>query len=98
MPSLALSVITPDKLVLEKQVDEVTVPGLLGEFGVLPGHIALLAAVRPGVLSYRRGSERGKIALGTGFAEVDGKDKVVAIVQKAIPVDDIDRAAAEEQL
>ncbi len=95
---LTLSVVTPEGQVLAQSVDEVTVPGLLGELGVLPGHVALLTATRPGVLRYRSGGERGRIALGPGFAEVDGKGAVVALVQKAVRADKIDRAAAEKAL
>ncbi len=95
---LTLSVVTPEGQVHAQSVDEVTVPGLLGEFGVLPGHVALLSAVKPGVLRYRLGGERGRIAIGPGFAEVDGKGGVVALVQKAARLDKIDRAAAEKAL
>jgi F-type H+-transporting ATPase subunit epsilon len=95
---LSLSVVTPAGVVLEQQVDEVTVPGLLGEFGVLPGHIALIAATRAGVLQYRSGSERGRIAVAAGFAEVDGKDGIVALADKAVRASKIDRAAAETLL
>lgn len=95
---LSLSVVTPAGVVLQQQVDEVTVPGLLGEFGILPGHIALLAATRAGVVSYRSGSERGRIAIAPGFAEVDGKDGVVAMSQRATRASKIDRAAAESLL
>lgn len=95
---LTLSIVTPEGQVHSQSVDEVTVPGLLGEFGVLPGHIALLSAVKPGVLRYRAGGERGRIAIGPGFAEVDGKGAVVALVQKATRADKIDRAAAEKSL
>jgi F-type H+-transporting ATPase subunit epsilon len=95
---LTLSVVTPEGQVHTQSVEEVTVPGLLGEFGVLPGHIALLSAVKPGVLRYRAGADRGRIAIGPGFAEVDGKGAVVALVQKAVRADKIDRAAAEAAL
>ena len=95
---LTLSVVTPEGQVHTQSVDEVTVPGLLGEFGVLPGHIALLSAVKPGVLRYRSGGERGRIAIGPGFAEVDGKGAVVALVNKAARGEKIDRAVAEKAL
>lgn len=98
MSNLALQVVTPSGVVLQQQVDEVTVPGLVGEFGVLPGHIALLSATRAGVLSYRSGGERGRIAVGAGFAEVDGKGTVVALVKRASRTNKIDRAAAESEL
>ena len=95
---LTLSVVTPEGQVHTQSVDEVTVPGLLGEFGVLPGHIALLSAVKPGVLRYRSGGERGRIAIGPGFAEVDGQNKVVALVQRALPQAKLSAEAAEKLL
>jgi F-type H+-transporting ATPase subunit epsilon len=95
---LKLHVVTPTGQALDREVDEVTVPGLLGELGILPGHVPLLCATRAGVLRYRRGNERGRLALGPGFAEVDGKDTVLALVQKAVDGDAINAAAAEELL
>ena len=95
---LTLHVVTPAGQALEQEVDEVTLPGLLGEFGVLPGHVPLLAATKAGVLRYRAGGERGRLAIGPGFAQVDGKGAVVALVQTAISPEKVDRAAAEKQL
>ena len=95
---LTLHVVTPAGQALEQEVDEVTLPGLLGEFGVLPGHVPLLAATKAGVLRYRAGGERGRLAIGPGFAQVDGKGAVVALVQKAVSPDKIDREAAAQLL
>ncbi|MFO0573024.1 MAG: ATP synthase F1 subunit epsilon [Polyangia bacterium] len=95
---LKLHVVTPTGQALDREVDEVTVPGLLGELGILPGHVPLLAATKAGVLRYRRGTERGRMALGPGFAEVDGKDTVLALVQKAADGESVNVAAAEELL
>jgi F-type H+-transporting ATPase subunit epsilon len=95
---LKLHVVTPEGQALEQEVDEVTVPGLLGEFGVLPGHVPLLAATKAGVLRYRMGAERGRLAIGPGFAQVDGQGSVVALVQKALATDKIDREGAEKLL
>lgn len=95
---LKLHVVTPEGQALEQEVDEVTVPGLLGEFGVLPGHVPLLAATKAGVLRYRKGTERGRLAIGPGFAQADGKDSVVVLVQKALVVDKIQRDGAEKLL
>jgi len=82
---LALHIVTPEGKTLAEDVDEVSLPGLLGEFGVLPGHVPMLSAVKAGVLRYRKGQERGVMAVGPGFAEVDGQNKVVALVQRALP-------------
>ena len=94
----ALSVITPEGPVVgfvDREVDEVTLPGVLGEFGVLDGHVAFISASRAGVLSFRKGTERGKVALGPGFVEVDGKGAVEVLVQQAVAGGEVDAAAAE---
>ena len=95
---LTLHVVTPLGQALQQEVDEVTLPGLIGEFGVLPGHVPLLAATKAGVLRYRAGGERGRLAIGPGFAQVDGKGAVVALVQKAVAPEKVDREAAEKLL
>lgn len=95
---LKLHVVTPEGQALDQEADEVTVPGLLGEFGVLPGHVPLLAATQAGALRYRKGNERGRMAIGPGFCEVDGKDLVIVLVQKALPAERIQRDGAEKLL
>ncbi|HMU38291.1 MAG TPA: ATP synthase F1 subunit epsilon [Pseudomonadota bacterium] len=95
---LSLQVVTPEGKTLEQEVDEVTVPGLLGEFGVLPGHVPMLSAIKTGVLRYRKGSDKGLLAVGAGFAEVNGRDKVVALVQRAVLQAKLSEEAAESLL
>jgi F-type H+-transporting ATPase subunit epsilon len=90
-----LSVLTPQGVALEREVDEVTVPGAVGEFGVLEGHVPFVSATKSGVLAFRRGAERGKVAVGPGFAEVDGKGDIAVLVQRAVAPEKIDRAGAE---
>ena len=81
-----LEVLTPSKSVVDQDVDEVTVPGLVGEFGVLPGHTPLLTALKPGVMSWRgKGSQAsgGSLNIGAGYCEVDGKDRIVVLTSSA---------------
>jgi len=52
---IRLEVVTPEGLALNADVDEFTSPSVQGQFGVLPGHLPLLAALRTGVVSYRQG-------------------------------------------
>jgi F-type H+-transporting ATPase subunit epsilon len=66
---IQLEIVTPRGRALAASVDEVTAPSVHGEFGVLPGHLPLLAALRTGIVSYRQGSETKRCAVGTGFAE-----------------------------
>lgn len=62
--------VTPSRLVLDEEVDEVTAPGALGEFGVLPNHIAFLTLLEPGEMSYKQGSAKYFLAVSGGYAEV----------------------------
>jgi F-type H+-transporting ATPase subunit epsilon len=89
-----LQIVTPDKLVVREQVDEVEVPGADGYFGVLPGHAPLLSALKVGELWYRKGSERTYVAIAFGFAEVL-PDSVTILAQLAERAEEIDVARAE---
>lgn len=69
---LTLEVATPKGLVLRTQADSVQAPSTLGEFGVLPGHIPVLAALRSGVLRWKRGDGSYQLAaIGPGFVEAE---------------------------
>ena len=67
---LHLEIVTPSRRVVEVEVDEVRLPGALGEMGVLPGHIPLLTSLAAGPLTYFDGSSETKYAVQGGFAEV----------------------------
>jgi F-type H+-transporting ATPase subunit epsilon len=91
---LVLKVLTPEGSVVEGDVAEVTLPGSEGELGVLPAHAALLTKIIPGALSYRAPEGQGTIAVGRGVAEVRD-DRVIVLVERAIPAEAIDAAALE---
>ena len=78
---IRLEIVTPRGRALTASVDEVTAPSVHGEFGVLPGHLPLLAALRTGIVSYRQGSETQRCAVGPGFAEA-GPDKLVILTDE----------------
>jgi F-type H+-transporting ATPase subunit epsilon len=80
---MQLEVLTPQKTAVTAEVDEVTVPGLAGEFGVLPGHTPFLTALKAGLLSWRGKSGSGALQIGNGYCEVDGKDRIVVLTQSA---------------
>ena len=65
-----LEIITPEKLVLRETVDEVVIPGLGGELGVLPSHTPLISHLQNGTLTYRQGNDKKQIQLSGGFVEV----------------------------
>ena len=87
--TIRLELVTPERLVLSEEVDEVVLPGYEGEFGVLPGHTQFLAILNIGMLWYRKGSAVTRIALGGGFAEVN-HDRVVVMADTAERADEID--------
>src|ERR1700722_3161362 len=78
---IQLEIVTPRGRALAASVDEVTAPSVNGEFGVLPGHLPLLAALRTGIVSYRMGTETTRVAVGAGFAEA-GPDKLVILTDE----------------
>jgi F-type H+-transporting ATPase subunit epsilon len=93
-----LEVVTPSGVAVTADADEVTAPGVRGEFGVLPGHTPFISALRAGVLSWRRGGQRGVMAVGPGFAEISGHDRIVVLAQSSAKADEIDGAAAQRDL
>ena len=91
--TVKLELVTPERLLVSEEVDEVIVPGYEGEFGVLPEHTQFLAILSIGVLRYRKGDEVRKVAVGGGFAEVTPERVVVMadVAEKAEEID-VDRA------
>ena len=90
---LTLSIVTPDHAI-SHEVDEVSLPGQEGDFGVLPGHTPLFAGLRTGTMWYRQGTERHLLAVSVGFAEVL-PDRVTVLAQVAESAEDLDQARAE---
>ena len=78
---IRLRVVTPSRLLLDEEVDEVTAPGALGEFGVLPNHITFLSLLEPGEMSYKQGALKHYLAVSGGYAEV--LDNVMTILSPA---------------
>lgn len=94
---LRLELVTPYKKVLSQEVDEVTAPGSIGEFGVLPGHTPMLTTLKIGELSYRQGGESFHLAVNWGYVEIQD-DQVTVLVETAEPADEIDLARAKAAL
>ena len=76
-----LEIVTPKGKALSATVDEVTAPSVQGEFGVLPGHLPIVASLRTGIVTYRTGSESKRVAVGPGFAEA-GQNKLLILAEE----------------
>jgi F-type H+-transporting ATPase subunit epsilon len=95
--SIQLIVVTPERQLLRESVVEVTVPGLDGQLGILPGHAPLMTELGIGELSYRTSTSSQPVVLAaiSGFAEVLG-DRVTVLAETAERAEEIDLARAEE--
>jgi len=91
---LTLEIVTPDRALVNEQVDEVELPGSEGYFGVLPGHSPLLASLQVGELWYRIGNEKHYLSVAFGFVEVL-HEHVTVLARLAEKAQDIDVARAE---
>jgi F-type H+-transporting ATPase subunit epsilon len=95
--SFRLRIVTPERLLLDEEVEEVVAPGAAGEFGVLPDHISFLTTLAPGRLLYRSGGQRHVVAIFGGYAEV--ADNVMTVLADgAEPARQIDLEAARRHL
>ncbi len=92
---LNFEITTPEKVVYSDQVDEVVLPTVQGEIGILPNHIPLVSILKPGELRIKKGNEEEFLAVSGGFIEVR-PDKVVVLADSAEKSDDIDEEKAEE--
>lgn len=93
---LKLEIVTPEKRVLDAEVDSVNVPTASGEAGILPNHAPLISALKPGVLSYTTKGSTEKLAISGGFVEVNS-DKVAVLADTAESGADIDVDAAKAE-
>jgi F-type H+-transporting ATPase subunit epsilon len=83
---LTLEIVTPESRAYNSTVDTVSLPTELGEIGVLPGHIPLLASVEAGEVVVQKNGEIEHLAVDAGFAQVFG-DKVSILTEQAIDID-----------
>jgi F-type H+-transporting ATPase subunit epsilon len=90
---LILEIVTPEKMMFTGGVEEVTIPGTEGEFGVLRGHEAFLTSVDIGELNFIKDGKKTYYAVNTGFAEVTGH-KVTVLIETAERSDSIDKDRA----
>ncbi len=90
---ISLHIVSPDQAITH-EVDEVSLPGVEGDFGVLPGHTPFFTALRTGAMWYRQGAEKHSLMVSIGFCEVL-PDSVTVISQVAERAEDLDESRAE---
>jgi len=95
-PMLKLEIVTPEKKVLDENVDSVTVPTASGEAGILPNHAPLISALKPGILSYSNKGTTERLAVSGGFVEVSS-NQVSVLTDSAETAAEIDADAARAE-
>lgn len=91
---LDVEIVTPERIILRQQVDELNLPSEWGYIGILPGHTPLLTLLGQGELMYRQNTTQHYMSLFWGYMEVN-HDKVTILTEIAEPVAEIDRARAQ---
>jgi F-type H+-transporting ATPase subunit epsilon len=97
MATFHFDLVSPEKLAFSGQVDQVDVPGVEGDFGVLAGHAPVVATIRPGILTVNTGGAHQKIIVLGGLAEVSDKGLTV-LADVATSIKDLDREAFANQI
>src|SRR3954470_23876539 len=97
MATFHFDLVSPEKLAFSGEVDQVDVPGVEGDFGVLAGRAPVVASVRPGILTVTTGGTHQKIIVLGGIAEVSDKGLTV-LADVATSIQDIDRAAFADKI
>lgn len=84
-----LEIVTPDGVQLSEDIDELTAPSVDGQFGVLPGHRPMLAALSTGIISFIQGGGVTQVAVGAGYVEIHG-DRAVVLTDRFATKESVD--------
>jgi F-type H+-transporting ATPase subunit epsilon len=84
-----LEIVTPEGVQLSEDIDELTAPSVDGQFGVLPGHRPMLAALTTGIVTYIKGGVATQVAVGAGYVEIHG-DRAVVLTDRYSTKDAVD--------
>ena len=97
MATFHFDLVSPEKLAFSGEVDQVDIPGVEGDFGVLAGHAPVVAAIRPGILTLTTGGRHEKIIVLGGLAEVSDRGLTV-LADVATSLAELDRTQFAETI
>ncbi len=92
MPTFHFDLVSPEKLAFSGDVDQVDIPGVEGDFGVMAGHAPVVAAIRPGIMTVTSGGSKQQIIVLGGLAEVSEKGLTV-LADVATSIEELDKSA-----
>ena len=93
--TIELKIVTPDRVLLQETVEGVSIPTVEGEITILPEHLPIIAAMKPGELRIKKEGKESFFAVTRGVVEVDGK-LITVLVDAAERAEEIDEKRAEE--
>jgi len=94
---ITFDLVSPEKLLLSKAVDMVTVPGTEGYMGVMAGHASLVSTLRAGMIDMLDGGVNTRFFIRGGFAEIS-TNKITVLAEEAIPMSELDIAVLDQRL
>ncbi len=94
---LKFELVSPERLLLSEEVDQVTVPGTEGDFTVFAQHAPVLSTMRPGVVDVKKASGDERIFVRGGFAEVNPAGLTI-LAEEAMPMDELDKEKLAQQI
>jgi F-type H+-transporting ATPase subunit epsilon len=97
MATFHFDLVSPESLAFSGEVDQVDVPGMEGDFGVLSGHAPVVAAIRPGILTITTGGAHQKMIVLGGLAEVSD-NRLTVLADVATSIQELDRAQFAETI
>lgn len=92
---LELKIVTPDKVLLQEEIESISIPTFEGEITVLPDHLPIIVAMKPGELKIKRSGKEEFFSVTKGVVEVDGKT-VLILTDAAERAENVDVKRAEE--
>ncbi len=94
---LHFNLVSPEKELMSRDVDQVDIPGTEGWIGVLPNHSPLMTTLAPGMVKIRTGSDEQRIFVRGGFAEISPAGLTV-LAEEAMKAEDLDAAAIAQKV
>ena len=97
MATFHFDLVSPEKIAFSGEVEQVDIPGVEGDFGVMAGHAPLVASVRPGIMTVTVGGKHEKIIVLGGLAEISDKGLTV-LADTATSIQELDREAFADKI
>jgi F-type H+-transporting ATPase subunit epsilon len=98
MATFQASLVSPEKQLFSAQVDQVDLPGVEGDFGVLAGHAPVVAMLRPGIVTIISGSVRERFVVLGGLAEFSQGNELIILADSASSTDEFDLLGLKAQI